>query len=407
MTRLTQVNTLQDGCIDIDIPDGESTVINAAHLTRLPALIDAHVHFRVPGQDYKEDWTHAVRAAFHGGYSCVFDMPNNIPACVSKARLQDKIALIETQLAAADLPLKYELYLGADKNHFDAIDACRDLVCGLKVFMGSSTGDLLMDDESSLHAAFALGAAHDLVVAVHAEDEEMIQARMQSHSDCRDFCCHSIIRSPEVAAAAVKQALSLAKLYGTKLHILHVSTSNELALIREAKAQGIRVSAETTPHHLFLNTDAYASLGAKAQVNPPLREAQHQLALFNAIKDGTIDTLGSDHAPHTLDEKALPYGQAPSGLPGIETNLPLLLNAVAAGQISLSDVVRLTHTRAQEIFDFQAPNHWVLVDLNKQQTVSDAGLKTKCAWSPFADWLLSGWPQFLVTPDRLYDLTQI
>ena len=404
MITLKNVQDLKGNCADVTILSDDTQSIDATGLTLLPGLIDPHVHFRVPGQDYKEDWIHAALAALRGGYTTVFDMPNNEPACVSVERLHDKQALIREQLQAADIDLRYHLYLGADKNHFDQVVNCKDQVIGIKVFMGSSTGELLMDDDSSLHAIFSLAAAHDLLVAVHAEDECMIQARQPLFAGETDFITHSKIRTPEVACAAIATALQLVRLYGTRLYILHVSTEEELALIAAAKQEGLPVFAETTPHHLFLNTEAYTELGAKAQVNPPLREPHHQAALLQAIRDGVIDTIGSDHAPHTKVEKAQAYGQAPSGMPGIETNLPLQLHAYHAGLLRLEDIVRLGYDNPRKMFQLPVhENDAVLVDLQQQKTVVGELLASKCGWSPFAGRQLTGWPVCTILRGKLYD----
>ena len=406
MITIHDIQTIEGQRQTLQIDSWQEIDLDASDLILLPGAIDPHVHFRVPGQDYKEDWTHAARATIHGGYTCVFDMPNNIPACTSLEQLTAKKALIESQLAAGGVPLRYELYIGADRNHFDQIHLVKDQVIGMKIFMGSSTGDLLMDDDSSLHGAFAIAGRHKLVVAVHAEEEEMIQARLKQFGGRTDFLAHSEIRTPEVAAKAVEKALFLAKMYDVTLYILHVSTADELALIAKAKAEGIRVFAETTPHHLFLSTDDYPRLNGRGQMNPPLREAKHHAALWQGIADGTIDTLGSDHAPHTKGEKCGCYGEVPSGVPGIETNLPLLLNAVNQGKLSLARVADLTHHNVRRLFNFQHDGFYTLVNLKTQKPVDESSLYTKCGWSPFADMPLTGWPSHVILRDQLITIAQ-
>ena len=419
MTRIENIN-LPEGrsfaplknhpCINIEkncieLPGNQADrVINGAHLTVFPGLIDPHVHFRVPGQEYKEDWRTAAKATLCGGYSTVFDMPNNIPACVSLSRLEEKKATIEQQLKEADIPLRYELYIGADKNHFHEIAKVKPAVIGVKVFMGSTTGDLLMDDESSLHAIFSLAAHHNMMVALHAEDEDMIQERSHQFSGQHDHCVHSQIRTPEVAASAIKLAVSLSRMYGTKIYILHVSSIQELEVIADAKAEGLPVYAETSPHHLFLNDSYYEQLGAKVQMNPPLRSAEHQPALFKAIDEGIIDTIGSDHAPHTLAEKDQPYPDSPSGVPGIETNLPLLLNAYHEKKLTLDHIASLTCRRIQTMFNYPDKQDLLLVDLEKIKTVDNAALRTKCGWSPFHGRTLKGWPAYSIINGRLFKL---
>lgn len=404
MIQFQQVNNIFGKSVDIALQHDDDIIIDASTLTLLPGLIDPHVHFRTPGHEHKEDWRTASKAAICGGYTTVFDMPNNLPACITKSRLIDKKKIIDTQLKEADIPLNYQLFFGADKNNFNEIPGIKDDVIGIKVFMGSSTGDLLMDDDSSLHAIFAIAGRFNLLVAVHAEDECMIQERTQLFKAEMDCSVHSKIRTPEVAAKAVEKAISLAELYGARLYLLHTSTKLELDLVAAAKAKGSPVYAEVCPHHLFLNETAYDTLKTRAQMNPPLRSRAHQEYLFEAIHLGIVDTIGSDHAPHTLAEKEKPYRQAPSGVPGIETTLPLLLNAYHDKLLTLAKIQSLTSDRAKEIFSLPQRNDWVLVDLNLTRTVDRGNLQTKCAWSPYEKMALTGWPVYTVLGNRVFDL---
>ncbi|HSX11304.1 MAG TPA: dihydroorotase, partial [Chlamydiales bacterium] len=370
------------------------------NLVMLPALIDPHVHFRVPGAEHKETWETASRAAIAGGVTTVFDMPNNTPSCISQKRLSEKKALINAQLQK--IPLRYGLYLGADQNHLEEIPKVKDQIVGLKIYMGSSTGDLLMDNPAALEKAFRIAGENGVLVAVHAEDEELIEERKV---ECKaalhlGAALHSVIRNPEVAARAVRMAIDLAAKHRVRLYIAHVSTREELDLIREAKRAGLPVYAEATPHHLFLTTQAYEKMGTCALVNPPLRESC--AALWEAIGDGTIDTIGTDHAPHTLEEKRRPYGAAPSGFPSIELYLPLLLNAYHEKKISLAQIVSLTHTRPREIFHWPINDDVVLVDMNEKRTVDNAHLKTKAQWSPYAGMTLRGWPRYTILKGKVY-----
>lgn len=402
MITIKGITTLDGVRIDKILPSSEERTIDASGLTLMPTLIDPHVHLRTPGLEHKEDWTTGAAAALRGGINCVFDMPNTLPATTTLQRLQEKCTKIEAQLREAAMPLRYYLYLGADKSHFDEIYKARGQIIGLKVFMGSSTGGLVMDDDSSLHAAFALAAAHDLVLAVHAEDEHQIQQRGALFAR-GDVALHSQIRNAEVAARAVQRAIDLARIYRTRLYILHVSSREELACIRLAKREGLCVYAEATPHHLFLTTDAYATLGTRAQVNPPLRSQEDCDALWQAIEEGIIDTIGSDHAPHLLDEKARPYPDSPSGMPGLETTLPLLLDAHHKGRLTLQKILWLTRERIEEIFRLPPNDDSLLVDLNRIATVGERGLRTKCGWSPYAGWTLQGWPTHAIIEGRLYE----
>jgi dihydroorotase len=405
MIRIQGATSIHGKSIDLICQSATEEQINGQGLTIFPGLIDPHVHFRTPGMEHKEDWRTAARAALQGGYTTVFDMPNTIPPTVTAELLAEKKALIDAQLAEAGVPLRYELFFGADKNHLSEIHRIRDGVVGIKVFMGCSTGNLVIDDDESLHAVFAIAASQNLIVAVHAEDEEMIKSRKREFADsARQYCDHSRIRDVDVAARAVEKAIALAEIYSARLYLLHTSSKDEIALVRRAKKAGLPVFAETTPHHLFLNETAYASLHGKAVVNPPLRTEENRQALWDAVRDGTIDTIGSDHAPHQLSEKELPYGQCPSGMPGIETTLPLLLTAYHDGLISLERIVSLTHDRPRDIFGLSPNEDKVLVDLNALKTVNEKELKTKCGWSSFAGMALRGWPKYVILRDRFFEL---
>ncbi len=406
MIKIHRVKTLEGLQVDVSLPSEITQEIDAkGQLTLFPALIDPHVHFRTPGTDaesLKEDWISGAKAAIAGGVTTVFDMPNNTPACFDKKRLQEKKELIEAQLKEADIPLRYHLYLGADERHVDEIGRVSKDIIGVKVFMGSSTGNLLMANEAALDRVFQLAAQENLIVSVHAEDEEIIAQNKQKYVSSTDPAVHSKIRDRHAAIAAVQKALKLAQKYGTRLVILHTSTREELELIREAKRKEVLVYCEVTPHHLFLEESAYARWGTKVQMNPPLRTADDQKALWEGIYDETVDMIGSDHAPHTLEEKSLPYGQAPSGVPGIETMLPLLLTAYHEKKITLERIVALTHRNIINIFELKPFQDVVLVDMEKTQTVVNSRLKTKCGWSPYEGRELKGWPIYTIIKGRVF-----
>lgn len=367
--------------------------INGEGLTVLPAVVDAHVHFRTPGAEYKEDWKSASIACVRSGVTTVCDMPNNTPACVTNEELQKKRELIDAQLKAVDVPLRYHLYLGADLDHLDQIvdtDAP-----AIKIFMGSSTGTLLLDDASALRQAFI--NAKGKLIAVHAEDETILN---EAHFDSTNPADHSVMRPTKAAAVAVERAIALSEEFNNPLYILHMNSAEELELVRAAKKRGVLVYAEACPHHLFLTVDDYATWGAKVKMNPPLRSQADQDALWAAIDDGTIDCIGTDHAPHTLEEKQ--GGNAPSGVPGVETALPLMLNAVAEGRLTLRRLVEMMHTNPLKIFGLPENDDVVLVDLNLERKVEDAHLYTKCGWSPFTGQTLKGWPVYTICKGRLF-----
>lgn len=400
MLLIKNVQDIAGTIHDLTIPSPTTQELDATGLTVLPAVIDPHVHFRTPGMEYKEDWRTGARAAIRGGCTMVFDMPNTLPATITQVLLAEKQELIRTQLNDVGIPLRFDLFFGADKHHLDEITKVKEHIIGIKVFMGCSTGNLVIDDDESLHAVFELAAQHDLLVAVHAEDEHLMRVKRQNYQGQLEYSAHSLLRDVEVATRAVEKAIALSKRYGTRLYILHVSTADEIALIRTAKQSGLAVFAETTPHHLFFDTRAYAHLHGKAVVNPPLRDESHHAILIDAIRTGIIDTIGSDHAPHTLEEKQRQYGQCPSGMPGIEFTLPLLLNAFHRKELTLQQIIALTSGRAKEIFRLPQHEDLVLVDLQKTMTVAQTF--SKCDWTPYEGLTLQGWPIYTIFNGRLF-----
>ncbi len=404
MIEIRKVQTANGRRISMFLQSQERRVIDAKNLTLFPALIDPHVHFRTPGAEHKENWETAAKAAIAGGVTTVLDMPNNMPACYNRERFEEKKRLIDEQLKRVDIPLRYYLYLGADEHHLEEIASLASEIAAVKIYMGSSTGDLLMNNPDALDKAFRIAAENDVMIAVHAEDEKLLQTRREQYAGETDPAFHSQIRSSQVAVQALQEALSLVEKYGTRLYVAHVSTVEEIALIRKAKYKGLPVYAEVTPHHLFLTDEDYASLGTKALVNPPLRSKADAAALWDAIEDQTIDTIGTDHAPHTLEEKTKPFGQAPSGFPAIELYFPLLLNAYHENKLTLAQIISLTHTRPQEIFRIPRNEDVVLVDLETVRTVDDAELHTKVKWSPYQGKTLKGWPRYTIASGRLFDV---
>lgn len=383
--------------------DEERTIDAEGKLTILPAMIDPHVHFRTPGHEHKENWISGAKACVAGGICTVFDMPNNEPPCSSVENLKKKKELIDSQLKEAGIPLRYYLYFGADKNNYQEIGKVQHDIVGVKIYMGSSTGGLLMDDEEGLDHVFRVCAQDNLMVTVHAEDESILQAFQEKHAGASDPAAHSLIRDRSAAAKAVEMAINLAEKYNSQLCIAHVSTKEEVDLIRKAKDSGLLIYGEATPHHLFLTEEDYKKWGTLVQMNPPLRTMEDQEALWEGIHAGTIEFIGSDHAPHTLEEKKQPYGKAPSGVPGLETTLPLLLNAYHEGRLTLKKIIELTRKNIEAIFNLPHHNDAVLVDLEMEREVKDELLRTKCGWSPFTGRKLKGWPVYTIIQGRVFD----
>jgi dihydroorotase len=347
---------------------------------------------RTPGGEHKENWITGAQAAIAGGVSTVFDMPNTIPATTSELHLIEKKKLIDDQLKKAQIPLRYYLFLGATAENIDEIARCKNMIVGVKLFMGASTGNLQVANEEAQAAIFKECGRREIPLAIHAEDEAMLEQTKNSFIGSPTVFDHGKLRPREAALIALERAIILAEKYKTKLYSLHTSTKEEIDLIRQAKKIGISIFAEVTPHHLFLNETDLEQLENLGKMNPPLRTMADNDALWMAIHDGTIDTIGTDHAPHTLEEKNATYTEAPSGVPGIETYLPLLLNAYHEQKITQDEIIRLTRTNIQKIFQLPENNDTVTVDLDMVKAIQNNELKTKCKWSPFAGKKLIGWP---------------
>ncbi len=406
MIKIENVQTLEGLIPELQIKSSHEHSLDAEErLLALPALIDPHVHLRTPGAEYKENWITGAQAAIAGGITTVFDMPNTTPATVSREHLRLKELLVRKQLAEVGIPLRHHFYLGADREHLGEIAKAKDTAIGLKIYMGSTTGGLLMDDDASLQRAFELAAENNVLVGVHAECERTLNKRKQMFGEVTDPSTHSKIRHSATAERATARAIELAKRTGARLIILHLSTKAELEQVRQAKKEGLPIYAEVTPHHLFLEEQNYDRWGTLIQVNPPIRSKEDQEALWEGIRDETVDTIGSDHAPHTLEEKAKPYGEAPSGVPGLETTLPLLLNAYKQGRITLEQIVKLTRTNIEKIYGLPSNNDVVLVDLELEKEVRVKELKTKCRWSPFAGCILQGWPIYTICQGEIFEVS--
>jgi dihydroorotase len=373
-----------------EISDADvSTIIDGTGLTLLPGAIDPQVHFREPGLEHKEDLYTASRACAKGGVTSFLEMPNTRPLTTTQAALDDKL-----QRAAQKCLVNYGFFIGATPENLpDLLTATP--TCGIKIFMGSMHGPLLVSVEEQLEPIFAQGKR---LIAVHAEDQQRIDERKQQFASITDPAIHSQIQDEQAALNATKLALKLSKKYQRRLHILHLSTGIEAEFLREDKPSW--VTAEVTPQHLLLNTEAYAKMGTLAQMNPPLRSPENNDILWKALLDGVIDFIATDHAPHTLEEKAQGYPNTPSGMPGVETSLPLMLTQAMQGRCSVAQV---SHWMSGAVAKgYKIPNKGaiapgydadlVLVDLNTYRPVLREELQTKCGWSPFEGWNLTGWP---------------
>ena len=381
-----------------EIVESGDREIDAIGLTLLPGVIDPQVHFREPGLEHKEDLFTASCACAKGGVTSFLEMPNTRPLTTTQAALDDKL-----RRAAEKCLVNYGFFIGATAEMLpDLLNA--NPTPGIKVFMGSMHGDLLMDDAANLEAVFAKG---DRLIAVHAEDQVRINQRRQEFAGVTDIAVHSQIQDNQAALLATQLAVKLSQKYQRRLHILHLSTGEEAEFLRQEKPSW--VTAEVTPQHLLLNTSAYETIGSFAQMNPPLRSARDNEILWQALLDGVIDFIATDHAPHTLAEKAQTYPNTPSGMPGVETSLPLMLTQAVEGRCTVTQVANWMSTAVAKAYKIPkkgqiAPGFdadLVLVDLDNYRPVVREEMASKCGWSPFEGWNLTGWPVVTVVGGKV------
>ena len=399
----TLANHAGEGLADIGVRDGRiaaigdiaegiaGETIDVTGLHILPGVIDSQVHFREPGLEHKEDLASGSRSAVLGGVTAVFEMPNTKPATTSADALADKVVR-----AHGRMHCDFAFFVGATRENVDALPELERLpgAAGIKVFMGSSTGDLLVDDEPTLARILAKISRR---AAFHAEDEARLKARLSLQRQ-GDPSSHSEWRDAEAALLATTRLLRLASQAGKRVHVLHVSTAEEMELLARHKDIA---TVEVTPQHLtFAAPEIYEELGTLAQMNPPLRDARHRERLWWGLDQGVVDVLGSDHAPHTLDEKAKSYPATPSGMPGVQTLVPVMLDHVNSGRLSLARFVDLTSAGPQRIFGIAGKGRIALgydadltiVDLRCERVIENDWVGSKAGWTPFAGRKVKGWP---------------
>ncbi len=385
-----------DGAIEriaaqISVPADET--LDAGGNLLLPGVIDPQVHFREPGREYKEDLGSGSRAAVKGGVTSFLEMPNTDPSTSNQAALDDKL-----RRAADKSVANYGFFIGATPDNLDEINHASP-ACGIKIFMGASTGSLLVDKAEDLERIFANGSR---LIAVHAEDEARIRARREQLKGRTDVAVHSDIRDNRSALLATELALALSRKYRRRLHILHLSTHEEVELLRRDKPAW--VTAEVIPNHLLLNVNDYARLGALVQMNPPIRRPEDNAALWAGLHDGAIDLIATDHAPHTLEEKRKPYPQSPAGMPGVETSLPLMLTEMKAGRCTLAEIQKWMCHGPADAYGIRNKGKilegWdadlTLVDMEHAKPVRNEEMFTKVRWSPFNGRQLTGWPIYTI-----------
>ena len=354
----------------------------------LPGAIDDQVHFREPGLTHKEDIAHGSAAAAAGGVTSFMEMPNTVPQTLTQDLLEEKY-----RMGAISSLVNYSFYMGCgERNIEEAVRTDPRTVCGLKAFLGSSTGDMVITDERALDVLFQ--RAH-MLLAIHAEDDPTIKRELEQRiARCGEDIPieeHPLIRSAEACYKSSSAAVARAKAFGTRLHVLHISTAKELELFEAGPLEKKRITAEACVHHLWFTDADYASKGSLLKWNPAVKTAADRDAIRNAVNEGRIDVVATDHAPHTLEEKALKYKQCPSGGPLVQHALPAMLELARAGVFTLEHVVeKMCHAPAR-LFDIADRGYvregykadLVLVDLDAPWTVTRDGLQSKCGWSPF------------------------
>ena len=371
--------------------DDKATYINGEGLFLLPGVIDDQVHFREPGLTYKAEIETESKAAAAGGITSFMEMPNTNPQTITLENLEAKY-----NIAAEKSAVNYSFYLGATNDNIDTILKVNPTkVCGVKVFMGSSTGNMLVDNKTTLEKIFA---ECPVLIATHCEDESTIQHNTQKYKDeygeNMPFKYHPAIRSVEACYKSSSLAVELASKHNTKLHILHISTKKELSLFDSNKAlKDKRITAEVCVHHLWFNDADYDKFGARIKWNPAVKSKQDQEALLIGLLKGKLDVIATDHAPHTLEEKSNSYFKAPSGGPLVQHALVAMLEMVKQGKIELPQVVeKMCHAPA-DLYQVEKRGYveegyyadLVLVDLNSAWKVSQENILYKCKWSPFEE----------------------
>lgn len=370
-------------------------VFDARGLHVLPGVIDTQVHFREPGLEWKEDLKTGADAAVLGGVVAVFEMPNTEPATTDAAALEDKLARAKGRMSC-----DHAFYVGGTHENARFLGELERLpgCCGVKVFMGASTGSLLVADDAGVGEILRHLSRR---AAFHSEDEFRLAER-RPLARTGDWTSHPEVRDEVSAIRCTERLVSLARGLGKRIHVLHVTTAEEMAFLEAHKDVA---SVEVTPQHLTLfGPEAYERMKGRAQMNPPIRTDRHRQALWAAVTSGVVDILGSDHAPHTLEEKARPYPASPSGMPGVQTLVPILLNHVAEGRLTLERFVDLTSHGPQRVFNIAGKGRLAagydadltIVDLNARRVVRDADMASRSGWSPFDGLELKGWPMATV-----------
>ena len=398
----TLVNHDGIGLRDIGIVDGKirtigalggasaAETIDARGLHVLPGVIDTQVHFREPGLTHKEDLETGSRAAVMGGVTAVFEMPNTNPLTTGAPELADKVARAHHRMHC-----DFAFWVGGTRENAHEVAELERLpgAAGIKVFMGSSTGSLLVADDAGVASILARTRRR---AAFHSEDEFRLEDRKHLRVP-GDPSSHPVWRDAIVALRCTQRLVRIAREQGARIHVLHISTGDEIKFLRAHKDVA---SCEVTPHHLTLSADDYERLGTRLQMNPPVRDSSHRAMIWRGVDQGIADILGSDHAPHTLEEKAKPYPLSPSGMTGVQTLVPIMLDHVAAGRLSLERFVDMTSAGPARLFQIAGKGRiaagydadLTIVDLSREVDIMDAWIASRTPWTPYNGKRVKGWP---------------
>jgi dihydroorotase len=372
------------------ISGSAAEIVDCTGLTILPGVIDTQVHFREPGGEHKEDLESGSLSAVMGGVTGVFEMPNTNPLTVTRETFEDKI-----RRGTNRMHCDFAFYIGGTHDNVAELPMLERLpgCAGVKVFMGSSTGSLLVPDDEGVGAILK---AINRRAAFHSEDEFMLEERKHLRVE-GDPKSHPVWRSPEVALNSTRRLVALARRYGKRIHVLHISTAEEMVFLADHKDVA---SVEVTPNHLTMDETAYETIGTLAQMNPPVRDKAHRSGIWAGVDNGVADVLGSDHAPHTRAEKEKPYPASPSGMTGVQTLVPIMLDHVNAGRMSLERFVDMTSAGPNRLFGIARKGRiavgydadLTVVDLKRRETIRNEWVASRAGWTPYDGKTVTGWP---------------
>lgn len=372
--------------------DSADQVFDAKGLLVLPGIIDSQVHFRDPGLTHKEDLYTGTLSAIAGGVTSVFEMPNTKPNTSSRERLQEKISIAESK-AKCD----FAFFVGATKDNVHELESIAQLegCCGIKIFMGSSTGDLLVAEDEYLESILRNTTRP---IAIHAEDEQTLIARKHIADSGQTPEWHPRWRNVDSALRATKRIVGIAEKLGRRIHVLHITSAEEIAFLKTKKHVA---TFEVLPQHMtFAAPECYQTLGTLAQMNPPIRSSRHRDAIWQAVQDGTADIIGTDHAPHTWNEKLAGYPNTPSGMTGVQTLVPIMLDYVNQGRLTLERLVTMTSITPARRYGATSKGgiavgkdaDFTIVDMNARREITNSWIKSKCGWSPYDGRTVTAWP---------------